>query len=250
MQLRNRGRPRLRTCCDCGRQELVRSDNHAERCRSCASRIAGRLGISVIRARQLRTRCECCGVVFPTTASSLTRGPVRYCSRECRWQGRRVERRCKLCGTSFTVVRSILSGRTNSSGNFCSRSCYHRYLCRTERVTGRGSRWNAIRREVLRSAPFCALCGSLHRLDVHHIIPFRITRDNSQPNLIPLCKRHHKLIETIYHDIEGAMLDVPTLQFWFRNSLSEWQAASRFVLKRLARSTLCQTATYQSKTGR
>jgi hypothetical protein len=231
----------LRTCCDCGRQELVRSDNPAERCRSCASRIAGRLGIAVIRARRLRTRCECCGVMFPTTASALASGTVRYCSWACRWRGRRVERRCKLCGTSFTIVRSILSGKTNSSGNFCSRSCYHRYLCRTERVTGRGSRWHAVRKQALRRAPFCSVCGSLQKLDVHHIIPFRITRDNSQPNLIPLCKRHHKLIETIYHDLESTALDLQTLRFWFRNSLTECQLASKSVLKRLARTMICST---------
>ena len=46
------------------------------------------------------------------------------------------------------------SGKTNSSGNFCSRPCYEQYPCRTERTKGRGSRRTAIRREIVRSAPF------------------------------------------------------------------------------------------------
>jgi 5-methylcytosine-specific restriction endonuclease McrA len=103
-------------------------------------------------------------------------------------------------------------------------------------VSGRGSRWHAARTQAIRTAPFCALCGNFKRLDVHHIIPFRITHDNNQENLIPLCKKHHKVIETIYHDLEAENLELSTLQLWFRNTLSGWQAASRFILRRLERS--------------
>ncbi len=233
MQPRNRGRPRMRTCCDCGREDLVRSDNKAERCVSCSARLRGARGLQVIRAKRPHAHCECCGRVFVTTPSALAHGRVRFCSRECSRLARRVERNCRSCGAAFVILRSALSASINSSGRFCSRGCYHTYLCRTQRVTGRGSRWRLARTVALRRAPFCALCGKLRSLDVHHIIPFRITRDNSQPNLIPLCKRHHKLIETIQHDVEATDLDLPTFQLWFRNALTEWQSATRFVLTRM-----------------
>ena len=38
-------------------------------------------------------------------------------------------------------------------------------------------------------------------MDVHHIVPFRITHDNRQVNLIPLCKRCHKYVESVLNDV-------------------------------------------------
>jgi hypothetical protein len=237
----SRGCPRLRACCDCGRQEFVRKDNMSERCRSCASRLSGRRGNEVRRAKRLQTDCAQCGTAFPSTARRLARGADRYCSMECWQRSRRIERTCKFCHAAFTVLVSALSDKTNASGNFCSRGCYHRYLCRTDRVTGRGSRWRAARKEALRRAPFCVLCGTLQRLEVHHVIPFRLTRDNRQTNLVPLCKRHHKVVETIYHDLESVEPDLWMLQFWFVNVLRDAQWVSLFVLKRLSGSSRATT---------
>ena len=233
-----RGRPRLRICLDCGRQDLVRSDNLAERCRSCASKeSAGRASATrAKRSQRLHLRCENCGSMFPTTPSAVKAGPPRHCSRACRYDSGRVTRRCKFCGAAFSVLRSAISGRTNASGNFCSRRCYHKHLCRTERVNGRGSRWKAIRDEAIRRAPFCAICGTLHRLDVHHITPYRLSRDNSQANLIPLCKRHHSVVEGIYRDLAAERFDQRTLAFCLRLSLLERQLAARVRLRRIWKS--------------
>ena len=71
-------------------------------------------------------------------------------------------------------------------------------------MNGRGSRWKTIRKEALRRTPFCATCGTARNLQVHHIIPYRLTRDNSQSNLIPLCRSCHKVAESIFHDVEAA----------------------------------------------
>ena len=166
-------------------------------------------------------------------ASAIKGGPPRHCSRACRYDSGRVRRRCKFCGAAFSVLRSAISGRTNASGNFCSRRCYHKHLCRTERVNGRGSRWKAIRDEAIRRAPFCAICGTLRRLDVHHITPYRLSRDNSQANLIPLCKRHHSVVEGIYRDLAAERFDQRTLAFCLRLSLLERQLAARVRLRRI-----------------
>ena len=37
---------------------------------------------------------------------------------------------------------------------------------------------------------------------MHHIIPYRLTCDNGQDNLIPLCLKHHKIAETAFLEIE------------------------------------------------
>jgi hypothetical protein len=103
----------------------------------------------------------------------------------------------------------------------------------TRGINGRGSRWKKIRNETCRRSPFCALCGTIHRLDVHHIIPFRLTRDNRQINLVPLCKKHHKQVEGTFLHLENTGIDLETLHLWFCSTLLQWQNASRFVLKRL-----------------
>lgn len=42
------------------------------------------------------------------------------------------------------------------------------------------------------------------RLHVHHIVPYRLTHDNDNANLIPLCPKCHKNVELVS---VGAMND-------------------------------------------
>jgi len=52
--------------------------------------------------------------------------------------------------------------------------------------------WKLIRKEVLIRYNFqCQDCGNKVRLDVHHIIPYRICKEHKIENLIPLCKSCH-----------------------------------------------------------
>lgn len=190
---------RARTCAECGKVEQVRTDNPAKCCRSCTSRIA------LDRGRQRRSdgrhweTCQRCGLDFPAPPSNRQ----LFCTWTCRRAAQSVKRTCVTCGGQFRVARSVLSGRTNSCGRFCSRLCYERYLCRTPRVRGRGSCWKRIRRDVLRQTPFCSCCGKTQHLQVHHIIPFRLSRDNTPTNLIPLCRACHKRVEAVFNDIEA-----------------------------------------------
>jgi len=53
-----------------------------------------------------------------------------------------------------------------------------------------------IRPQVLeRDGYECVVCGRSQRLQVHHIDPFRETRDHSIENQVTLCIRHHKWAE-------------------------------------------------------
>jgi hypothetical protein len=42
---------------------------------------------------------------------------------------------------------------------------------------------------------FCAICGTTENINIHHIVPNRITHDQSKENLIPICAKHHPQIE-------------------------------------------------------
>lgn len=63
------------------------------------------------------------------------------------------------------------------------------------KVQYRGAHWRSIRSAILRRDDYtCQIC--LERfdrlfLDVHHIVPYRLTQDNRPENLITLCKPCH-----------------------------------------------------------
>lgn len=227
-QKKNRA-TRLRTCPDCGKVDEVRVDNPSPRCRGCASRPVLEVGRERKSAGRHRETCQHCRIDFPAPPSSRQ----KLCSRACRRAAQSIERTCATCGTAFRIARSILSDRTNSSGRFCSRSCYERHLCRTPRIRGRGSRWKTIRRAALRQTPFCACCGRPRHLQVHHIIPFRLTRDNSSTNLIPLCPACHKRVEAVFHDVEAAGPPIPITKLVLFCSIHATRTMTLHMLKGL-----------------
>lgn len=228
---------RTRTCATCGKQEDVRADNPAPRCRACAGRSALYNGREQRTATRNHETCRHCGKRFGTPPSSQQ----KYCSRICLSDAKSTTRTCATCRSKFRVPRSVLSDRTNSSARFCSRPCYERHLCRTPRIRGRGSRWKTIRREALRRTPFCAMCCSGQHLQVHHIIPFRLTRDNSQTNLIPLCRACHKRVEAVFHDVEAVDPPLPVTKLVLFCSIHARRTVTLHLLKRSAH--VCQRAT-------
>jgi len=224
-------RTKIRVCVDCGDEKEIRNDSQAVRCITCTARIGGFAAAAKPRSPSLKIACENCG----KTVSTIMSAPRKFCSMECRRIAQSVERKCKMCGVVFRRARNVISGKSNSSGNFCNRSCYERFLCRTDRVSGRGSQWKKSRDEALRRHPYCALCGTMKNLEVHHAIPFRLTRDNSQENLFPLCKKHHKHVETIFLEVEEVQPDMEQALLAWRVMLGEWQWATRAKLLEIRR---------------
>lgn len=206
---------RERVCVDCARVDVIRKDSGAIRCGRCASEIARLKGLKVLQARKLSASCVHCRESFYTTRSIQNSGNGRYCSRQCRREALNINRSCETCGGAFRVFRSLLSGKSNSAGRFCSKACYTEFLCKPESKGPRGSQWDVTRRKIRERNPACALCGTPVKLDVHHIIPFRLTRDNSIENLVPLCRKHHR-------KIEARFLRTESLQPNLRDSLHEW----------------------------
>lgn len=82
--------------------------------------------------------------------------------------------------------------------------------------------------EARRRAPFCADCGATKGLQVHHIIPYRLTADNGQDNLVPLCLKHHKVAEMAFLEIErAAMTDLEGTKVIMAAEFRARQAAVR-----------------------
>jgi hypothetical protein len=223
---------RQRVCSDCGKVDTVRKDNPAEVCVRCSNRRKRPPGSPPVTPKaRIIVSCEGCGVTFERIPSQPSH---RFCSRPCYLASKRIERVCKECGKQFSVSSGRMGATTNSTANFCCRPCYNKWLCRTDSGPARGSGWHGARKEALRRNPFCAVCGRMSRLDVHHIIPYRLTKDNGQDNLVPLCRRHHKVVETAFLEIESAVGgDLITAKLVLRTQIKERQNATRFVLREL-----------------
>lgn len=239
MQPRKRGAPKERTCCDCGRVELVRNDNTAERCVSCAARARALLPAAKAAMAKLRTRvaliCSHCQSPFERTRSQASRAQKSFCSKRCADEHYRIDRTCKFCSKLFQTQIARVFGKSNSSGNFCSRPCYEKWLCRTGRVTGRGSQWKRIRDAAIAEKPFCGWCGSMRKkLQVHHVVPFRLTADNDNGNLIPLCAKCHKQVEFMTVEAESCGVSPAELGVVMQTILRQRQAATASILKRLS----------------
>jgi hypothetical protein len=58
--------------------------------------------------------------------------------------------------------------------------------------------WDKIRRAVYKRDGYkCAMCNCGGKLHCHHIIPVRISHDNSLSNLVSLCPKCHKRLEEV-----------------------------------------------------
>jgi len=59
-----------------------------------------------------------------------------------------------------------------------------------------GEDWYSIRLRILeRDNHTCRKCGKINSKEVHHLIPYNLTKNNSDTNLITLCKRCHKIMD-------------------------------------------------------
>ena len=217
-----------RECCNCGKIESVRKDNSSLMCVSCSSSIKAKKAGRIKHLESLTKKCTECGIMYGGSNK-------KFCSRECRNKNEMLlseNRKCKCCDADFKVLTSSL--KTNASGNFCSRNCYNSFMCDTERTSGRGSQWRKTRNEVIKKIPFCVMCGTRKNLQVHHIIPFRLTYDNNKNNLIPLCTKHHKKIEYITLDVLKETNNHETTRIILRSIFIEYALATASKLKEIA----------------
>jgi len=58
--------------------------------------------------------------------------------------------------------------------------------------------WDIIRSQVYRRDGYrCVMCGNRGKLHAHHIIPVRISRNNSLSNLVSVCDKCHRKLEEV-----------------------------------------------------
>lgn len=155
---------------------------------------------STTRRRGSHASCARCGAAFYRFPSDADR---RYCSARCgnlsRRRYQREVRICASCGASFTWTPRP---RSNSSGHYCSRRCRddaYRAMAPADAVRGRRPRWRSARRAFMAAGnDFCVGCGARdRRLDVHHVEPYRLSRDDRPRNLVSACRACHRPLDRL-----------------------------------------------------
>lgn len=173
--------------------------------------------------------CGHCGKAFRylLCMDKFERKAGKYCSRKCREAASRVTVECAACLQPFTrirfygrvqkccsqkcaglapkppalltcpVCRAEFSVRSCEVGarKTCSFACAaaHRKNRRKEIRNRLGwSAWKRLRLAIIeRDGGKCVTCGATDNLTVHHIIPWRVSRDDSEVNLQTLCRTCH-----------------------------------------------------------
>lgn len=166
---------------------------------------------------QVKRQCKSCGKEFTVYKSVIekTNASGNFCGRSCyneylktlvgdrNRSFKRIKKSCPSCGKTIFVTPSRDKAYKNT---FCSIECRGKYMAeyiggeKNKSWKGGASRtrgdFERVKRRFFSGRQFCAICGTSENIHIHHIIPYRLTQDNSRSNLIPLCNRHHKIVES------------------------------------------------------
>jgi hypothetical protein len=110
--------------------------------------------------------------------------------------GERIQKKCPNCLSYFEVLKNCKKQNT-----FCNKECYLEFISKhakhPQNTRLQRFLWINIRRRILRrDNGLCVLCGNQGK-EIHHKIPFSISGDDSDDNLIALCKGCHLHIHNI-----------------------------------------------------
>lgn len=143
-------------------------------------------------------QCVHCGKSFYV---AKTHSNAKYCSRKCytdyRWGESHIKTRiCKYCGAKFDKFAS-------DENVCCSKRCSRLYrsivnqgeksrFWRGGKMAPYHKEWRTYRRLALERDNYkCAFCDSTKNISVHHINPYRYSRNHNLDNLVTLCRRCH-----------------------------------------------------------
>lgn len=197
--------------------------------------------------------CLTCGKKFFVYKSSIEKSNTsgNYCCRDCYNEHLRTLVGDKSPSYKSSVIECCFCGKpviTNPyrmktyNRRFCSIECKTNFYSGENAPNWKGGyrsyrgNFEIIKKECFGKTNFCALCGTTKNIHIHHIIPYRLTEDNSLDNLIPLCSSHHKIFESAsLQFIEMMEDDYEAAKWYLNNILRTRQNATRIVIKEVAK---------------
>lgn len=123
--------------------------------------------------------------------------------------------KCDYCGKKFRVYKSVLND-SNASGNYCSSKCYWESM-KKDSLVYKG--FKEAKKKYFSKPQVCAVCGTPKKIQIHHIIPNRLTQDQRKQNLIPLCPLHHNRIERMTAELHILFADDYDLELMLLNNI-------------------------------
>ena len=217
-----KGGPILHSCQICGKefQSYIKTSKY------CSDACIGKS-----QQRRILKVCENCGKEFETHKCYEKR--VTCCSMDCKYALTRKKSIkpviCKGCGIEFfqKIDRTKISN-VKSPSLFHSPECLKAW--RKKRYSGkknprwlggtvayRGSDWDIQRKKAAERDNYtCQICFAIpEKINVHHIIPYRKTQNNSLDNLITLCSVCHGTEENAFRRLNKPSLKVR----WWQKTL-------------------------------
>jgi hypothetical protein len=190
--------------------------------------------------------CAACNQILERHPCRIAKTKRHFCGPKCRgvWQSQQIGEKhprwvselaakCDNCGTDF---RQSKAKQKRNRHNFCCAECSRRWMAKNDVYVGEnnhnwkggsidyyGPNWyRQARKARERDSYKCRHCGKSEkkigrRMDVHHIIPFRMFRyirhqndnykeANHLSNLICLCQQCHKKAEAQLIPIQPSLL--------------------------------------------
>lgn len=166
--------------------------------------------------------CDFCGDSFLRRQSHLKDGERNFCSTECKGRAYRdrVEVECDNCGKDIEKTKDR---NKRYEKHFCDNDCRNEHMRGMADPKWKGGatlhevmlrslsdgtgKWRAIRRELKdRREVKCKMCGressrNDRDLQVHHIVPLTAGGSNHFDNLMLLCHRCHRRVESYTTDV-------------------------------------------------
>jgi len=198
--------------------------------------------------------CKTCQKTFKVYKSSLEKSNAsgNFCSRKCynihltTLKGEknklynRIDSKCDFCKKEIKIIPAKFKAYKK---HFCSNECRYNFhigryaqeknpFWKGGHIKSRGN-FNTIKSLFFKKKQFCAICGTFKSIHIHHIIPYRCTKDNSKSNLIPLCRKHHRIIEVLTWDIVKTKSKFEDVSFILGGILRDRQIQTFYVLKEL-----------------
>jgi hypothetical protein len=222
---------RVRKCSVCGIEQTIRKDSKSETCKKCSGKKSGEKNKKIFESLRNDKKKEClhCKNLFYNKEKTAI-----FCSKECCYEHKRIERECKNCHAKFKTQKGKISGLTNSRANFCSLNCYRQF--QGDGCGGyRGNDWYKLSKRYREIHRFCTYCGTFKNIQVHHIVPYRINMDNSISNLHVLCSSCHKKVENWTNEFINSGIDIQTMKVLLRVSFLSRRLMTAHMLKEVRR---------------
>jgi len=145
--------------------------------------------LATIKNNEIYLKCENCGMWFMQVCNK--KGPVytKTCSEKCSHANFQGENNPNYKGAVNRGKKRSYAARLSISRSKRGENNW-RWQGGSKRY--RGSDWRFARKEALRrDSRTCQKCGSKHNIVVHHIDPYKDSKNNRLSNLVTLCRSCH-----------------------------------------------------------